>query len=380
MCGADIDQHTFGWEVGFEGAPPAGAVTFLLVVGFDCHMACSLPHDVLMLSSPPEAGGYEPKGMTMRSDDELGLQDSWVVTKPEHGSAAWLKVRRSRNGEMLVAASDAAAVHGVHRFKSMAQLAVELLDPADPTPTVANAAMQRGNKLEPVLLRWAETELQTTIRTPDVMFGYGRLIATLDGMTPSGTVVECKTTTRRFGGSLPPYWRWQGVQQAICANSDKVLWVVLDGDLNLTLTEQHVDDDDIKQHLRAVDRFLAAIDMGMLPAEAVPTVEDIARLNREVSPVPADLPENALGLLDWYWTVDAQAKQAKDELEKCKAEIVALLGASEVGLLGGEEVVTWKMQSRRSFDSARFEAEHPELAAEFMKVSKFRTLRVKGGK
>lgn len=316
----------------------------------------------------------------MRSDDELGLQDTWVVTKPEHGSVAWLKARKWRDGEVLVAASDAAAVHGEHRFKSMAQLAVELLDVDDPVPTVANAAMERGNKLEPVLLRWAADELQTTVRTPDVMFGYGRLVATLDGLTPSGTVVECKTTTSRFNGTLPRYWHWQGVQQSICAGSDKVLWVVLDGDLNLTLTEQRVDDDDVKQHLRAVDRFLAAIDMGMLPAEAVPTLEDIARLNREPSPVPVELPVEAFDLMCWFHDVDSMAKQAKDNVEKVKAEIAALLGAAEVGLLDGKEAVTWKVSSRRSFDVARFEAEHPELAAQYQKTSTFRTLRVKGGK
>lgn len=320
------------------------------------------------------------EGINVVTDEELLNEGYWVVTKPVHGSVEWLRARKWRDGEVLVAASDAAAVHGMHRFKSMAQLAVELLETDDPVPTVPNAAMERGNRLEPVLLRWAADELQTTVRTPDVLFGYGRLVATLDGMTPAGTVVECKTTTRRFDGTLPAYWRWQGVHQAICANSDKVLWVVLDGDLNLTLTEQRVDEDDVLTHLRAVDRFLAAIDMGMMPAEAVPTLEDIARLNREPSPVPAELPESAVDLLDWYHTVDAQAKQAKDELEKCKAEIAALLGASEVGMLNGKEAVTWKVSSRRSFDSARFEAEHPELAAQYMKTTTFRTMRIKGGK
>lgn len=314
------------------------------------------------------------------TNEELLLLDVWRVTKPEHGSAAWLRARKWRNGEVLVAASDAAAVHGEHRFKTMAQLAVELLDPADPVPVAPNAAMERGNRLEPVLLRWAEDELQTKVRTPDVMFGYGRLIATLDGVTSGDAIVECKTTVRRFDGVLPRYWHWQGVQQAICHGGQRVLWVVLDGDLNLTMTEQVVTEDDMLEHLRAVDRFLAAIDMGMMPPEAVPTVEDIARLNPEASPVPAELPPHAVELLDWYHSVDAMAKQAKDDLERCKAEIAALLGSSEVGLLDGKEAVTWKVSSRRSFDSARFESEHPELASQYMKVSKFRTMRVKGGK
>jgi len=314
------------------------------------------------------------------TDEELFLQEQWWIHKPEHGSAAWLKARKWRNGQTLVAASDAAAVHGVHRFKSMAQLAVELLDPADPVPTVPNAAMQRGNVLEPLLVQWASDQLQQEVTTPNVLFGYGRCVATLDGATKSGDIVECKTTVRRFDGVLPAYWKWQGVQQSICHGARRVWWVVLDGDLQLSLTEQVVTDDDMQEHLRAVDNFLAAIDMGMLPPEAVPTLEDIARLNPEPSPVPAELPENAHELMSWYHTANAQVKQAQQELDAAKTEIASLLGASEVGTFNGQEVVTWKMQTRSSFDTARFEAEHPELAAQYQKKTSFRTLRVKGGK
>lgn len=314
-------------------------------------------------------------------DEELLLLQPWTVAKPEHGSVEWLRARKWRHGETLVAASDAAAVHGVHRFKSMAQLAVELLDPADPVPSAPNAAMQRGNELEPLLLQWASQQLGTTVATPPLMYGYGRCVATLDGITKDKqTIVECKTTVRRFDGVLPAYWKWQGVQQAICYGASRVWWVVLDGDLQLSMTEQIVTEDDMLEHLRAVDRFLAAIDMGMLPAEAVPTLEDIARLNREPSPVPVELPVEAFDLMCWFHDVDSMAKQAKDNVEKVKAEIAALLGAAEVGLLDGKEAVTWKVSSRRSFDVARFEAEHPELAAQYQKTTTFRTLRVKGGK
>lgn len=317
---------------------------------------------------------------SVMTDEELGLQQPWSIPKPPHGSVEWLRARKWRDGQVLVAASDCAAVHGEHRFKSMAQLAVELLETGNPVPTVANAAMERGNRLEPVLLRWAEDELHMRVTSPDRLYGYGRCVATLDGLTTGGDIVECKTTTRRFDGTLPRYWWWQGVQQATCYGTNRVLWVVLDGDLNLTMTEQVITDDDIMQHLRAVDTFLAAIDMGMLPPEAVPSVEDIARLNPEPSPVPAELPESAAEWLDWYHTVDKMQKDAKEDLDKVKAEIAALLGASEVGMLHGKEAVTWKVQSRRSFDAARFEAENPDLASQYYKTTKFRTMRIKGGK
>ena len=141
--------------------------------------------------------------MNVVTDEELGLQEEWSIPKPAHGSVEWLRARKWRNGETLVAASDCAAVHGEHRFKTMAQLAVELLDSADPVPTAPNAAMERGNRLEPVLLHWVSEELGQRVSSPDRMFGYGRLVATLDGLTAGGDIVECKTTVKRFDGVLP---------------------------------------------------------------------------------------------------------------------------------------------------------------------------------
>jgi predicted phage-related endonuclease len=43
-----------------------------------------------------------------------------------------------------------------------------------------------------------------------------------------------------------------------------------------------------------------------------------------------------------------------------------------------ELLVTWKTASRTSFDTKKFEAEHPALAAKYKKTSKYRTFRVVG--
>lgn len=314
--------------------------------------------------------------------------DYWTVDKPKHGSANWLRLRR-RNplGEVLISASNAAVVHGTHRFVTPAELALDLLDPNDPQPVPPNEAMQRGQLLEPALLAWADQQRPTipfSVREPELMYGYKRMVSTLDGLAGiygrECYPVECKTTNRRWDGVLPDYWRWQGVQQAMCVDSWKVFWVILDSNLRFHLHEQVVTDDEKQEHEWAVDKFLAALDMGMMPENAVLTVEDLVRMHPEPSSVPVELPENARELFDWYHTASRQVQVAKQELDACKAEIAGLLGSAEVGVLDGDEVVTWKVAKRFSFDGARFESEHPDMFRAYQKQTTYRTMRVKGGK
>jgi predicted phage-related endonuclease len=309
----------------------------------------------------------------------MWLREQWQITKPEHGSVEWLRARKWRHGMPLISASNAAAVHGEHGFTSMASLAVELLDRDDPMPSEPNEAMRRGTMLEPLLRQWVSDEVGTPVAEPSVMYGYGRLVATLDGMDKHGNVYEMKTTTKyvRTLDQMPRYWYWQGVHQSLVTGQEKIGWVVLDGSLTLSTFTQHVTKDEWQQHLEACDRFLAAIDMGMMPVEAKPTVDEYARMYTEVSPVPVELPSDAADRIEWMLACQSTVKLAQEQLDVAKAEVVALLGASDVGTIDGVERVTWKQQSRTSFDAKRFEAECPKLFAEFQKTSKFRVLRTK---
>jgi predicted phage-related endonuclease len=311
--------------------------------------------------------------------DEMWLREQWQITKPEHGSVEWLRARKWRHGLPLISASNAAAVHGEHEFMSMAALAVELLDKNDPQPSEPNEAMRRGTMLEPLLLHWASNELGYPITEPSHMYGYGRLVATLDGMSKNDLVFECKTTTKyvRSLEQMPRYWYWQGVHQSLVTGQEKINWVVLDGSLTLSMFTQKVTKDEWAQHLEACDRFLAAIDMGMMPVDARPTADEYARLYTEVSPVPADLPQDASDRIEWLIACQATLKQAQEQVDQAKAELVALLGASEVGTINGQERVTWKQQTRTSFDAKRFEAEYPALFNQFQKTTTFRVLRTK---
>jgi predicted phage-related endonuclease len=303
------------------------------------------------------------------------------IPKPPHGTAEWLLIRKQDDeGNRRISASNAAAVHGEHRYMTGAELAAELLDPNPPEPKQSNAAMERGNALEPALLAWASEQHNTLITTPEVMFTHSRMIATLDGVSATGEIYEAKTTNSTWTGELPGTWYWQGVQQATCADTNGVWWVILDGRLELHLFWQNVTEIEKATHARKVDEFLAAIDLGMLPAETTPVYSDVARAHPNVDVPSVELNPEISDLIAAYKDAKVGADAAAKAADQLKAKIAEHLGDAEAGNIDGETVVTWKPQTRTTVDTKRLFAEHPELKDQYQTVSTFRVLRFKGDK
>jgi hypothetical protein len=261
-----------------------------------------------------------------------------------------------------------------------AQLAAELLDPNPPEVKETNAAMERGNALEPALLQWASDQHGVLITSPEEMYVSGRMIATLDGLSATGEVYEAKTSTSTWNGELPRSWYWQGVQQAICAEVNGIWWIVLDGRLQLHLHWQPISEMEKTQHEEAVNVFLAAIDMGMFPTVADPAYADIARANPTPELDTVDWPETAADLIQTYEIAKQQADRAAKHAESLKAEIATQFGKAEAARIGDQIVATWKVQTRTAVDTKRLFQEHPELKDQYQTLSTFRVLRLKAEK
>lgn len=308
------------------------------------------------------------------------------IAKPAHGSQEWLNVRwKNENGEARIAASACAAVHGQHAFVTVADLATELLASNPPAPKAPNSAMLRGTTLEAPIRDWAAQLLGHPLTEPDILYCYDepgvRLIATIDSMSSDGRVFEQKTTNKIWRGELPDYWYWQGVQQAICTGVDEITWVIFDSTLDLHFHIQAVSSDEKRTHIEACRKFLAAIDMGIMPDDAVVEYRHIAERFPEGkggADGGIELPQDALALIERYLLAKQQKEQAEQVEDLVKAQLCEMLGESEYGLMQDELLVTWKTASRTSFDTKKFEAEHPALAAKYKKQSKYRTFRVVG--
>jgi hypothetical protein len=304
------------------------------------------------------------------------------IPKPAHGSNEWLAVRwRNENGEARVSASVAAALHGVHPYVSKTDLAVELLAANPPQAKEANSAMKRGTTLEAPIRGWAAELLNVTLSEPEELFCYDepgvRLIATLDSQDENNAVYEQKTYNKLWKGELLPYWYWQGVHQAICANVPQVTWIIFDSTLDLHFYVQKVSSDEKQAHIEAVRSFLACIDMGMMPDDAVLEYRHVQEIHANAEPSKEiELPMSALDTLENYLAIKTQREQLEASEDLLKAELCNVLGDAEYGLIQDELVCSWKSSTRESFDSKAFKAAHPALFDKFRKTSTVRTFRV----
>jgi len=313
------------------------------------------------------------------------------IPKPAHGSAEWLAKRwKNEKGEAQISASSAAAVHQAHPYMSLADLATELMSETPPQPQKPNAAMDRGNRLEPTLIKWAADSLNLRLETPEHMYCYEepgvRLIATIDAVSLAEEgyqqIIEVKTINRRWQGILPDSWYWQGVQLAICTGVYSIDWVVFDSDLQLHHHVQKVSSDEKQTHIEACRQVLAQIDMGIYPDNVMYEFRHIsARFPRGDDGSIKELPPEVVAQLRELEAIKGSRKQLDEQEDKIKAEICGLLADAEFGTVDGRLVCTWKNTTRIAFDQKKFEEEHPALFGKFKKQTTFRTFRAvnKGG-
>jgi len=307
-----------------------------------------------------------------------------TVLKPPHGSLAWLRLRqRTTGGHPVVSASEAAAVHDAHRFTSKYKLATDKLA-EQPVVTETNEAMDRGNRLEPVLLDWVSDKIGEQVFSPDIMYRYSEpgveLIATLDGVTghPENPdrIVEIKTYNRLFDPeTMPAYWYWQGVQQALCADVDTVIWGVFDASLSLHIHEQHVSQPEKDDHIFAVWDFTQQISNGSIPEEWARTFTDLKDIPADPNSVAdvTDLSAQVGELIE----VQTEMRRLKEREDSLKTLLGARLGPATIGTINGETAITWKESIRAGFDTRRFQTDHPDIAAEYSTHTTYRVMRTK---
>ena len=309
------------------------------------------------------------------------------IHKEPHGSQAWLDQRyMDANGNRRISASAAAAIYGLHPFVKKDHYAAEQLSGVAPSPITPNAAMETGNRLEDTIITWAGDRLGVEFETPKELFCYDtdsgcHLISTLDGWNEETKhILEVKTTSREFSGTLPDYWKIQGITQYICSDAKRVTWAVFDNTLRLTLIEQVITEEEVASHIDAVADWLNTIELGMTPSGVKWSYETIQTRYQRPTSRAVELPDNfgeVLNQLRHVRSELASYKQLEDEL---KAQVCDAIGDADTAILNGTTVATWKGQKRESFDAKGFRAAHPDLAEDFIKEVQTRTFLLKGEK
>lgn len=152
-------------------------------------------------------------------------------------SSQWHETRRK-----YIGASEIGILLGENEWSTPYEL--WLLKTGQKEPFKGNWATQRGIDAEPHIRRLYEEKYQTHLTTP--VLCEGNLIASLDGLTPEGVVVEFKYPSaakhnQAVKGEVPSCYVAQVQQQMLLAKARLAHYVSYDGK-DIAVVEVHADD------------------------------------------------------------------------------------------------------------------------------------------
>ena len=217
------------------------------------------------------------------------------------------------------------------------------------------------------------------------MYRAGRFTISKDGVDNEErpTVgVEAKTSARysvHTADDLPFEWRWQGWAQQSVLNVP-LFFIVLDRDLRISMVELPRNQEAIDQLWAEAERFGALVDSGARADADINqfSADQISSLYK-ATPTAIELPESARAVLANLRDARETRRLAEKQETIAKDELARLLLAHEIGLLDGEQVVTWKQHlGKQALDTKRLRADLPEVYENFLKIGDpFRVMRVK---
>lgn len=159
-----------------------------------------------------------------------------------------------------------------------------------------------------------------------------------------------------------------------------IVFIVLDRDLRISMVELPRNQEAIDQLWAEAERFGALVDSGARADAEINqfSADQIASLYK-ATPTAIELPESARAVLANLRDARETRRVAEKQETIAKDELARLLLAHEIGLLDGEQVITWKQHSgKQALDTKRLRADLPEVYENFLKIGDpFRVMRVK---
>jgi putative phage-type endonuclease len=292
-----------------------------------------------------------------------------TVVKPAD-QEEWLKLRAP-----YIGASECAALFNEHGFITAADLAVTKLTGHRQTE---NAAMRRGQHLEAAIASWWEDEHGLRLVEPEVLYVYGDiLIATLDRLVVGTDVAVEIKTTKNYVETPPRSWYWQCQSQILCADLKWVELAVLDPSMDLKKFIIEPDEKDQVRLIETAEKFLGHIRDGEMPPDVDLTYSAVSALFPEVETDTVDLEADTARWCRSLAALQGRIKSLQSDEDTLKAIIARRLGNAAEGRFGDRVLVTWRSMSRRDIDGKRLRHDLPEVAEEYGKTTKYRTLRLK---
>lgn len=314
---------------------------------------------------------------------------------PFTNRAEWLEGRKKGMG-----GSDVAACLGLSTWRTPVELWQEKR--GEGQPQEENEAMYWGTIHEPIIANVFAERTGLTVREfpytvcdgeDDWMRGdFDRVIGPVGKIT---AILECKTAgsyaAALWGESqleeiqagkvvtehrIPLYYETQVQWYLMLAQVEICYVAVLIGSSDFRVYEVHRNDEVINALKAKVEAFWKENVLGGKKPEAV-DLDDIRHLyNREEGPMVEASPEAAIAIGE-YRNLKGQIELLKSQMDAVATQIAGFVGTNEGLLLDGKKAVTFKSQSRATFDSKKLKADDPETWSRYVgRTEPSRVLRV----
>jgi putative phage-type endonuclease len=286
--------------------------------------------------------------------------------------AQWLEERRKGIG-----ASDVAAIMGISPWKTAFQVYQEKRKEAKDWQ--GSEATDWGSRMEPAIRQWYSDQTGRSVRLPDkVMFStqYPFMLATLDGFTDDGRIVEIKTARSSHGwgepgtNEIPDYYALQ-VQHQMIITGFKVADVPVSIAGGSPVLYEVPEDPTIQQMIiEACIEFWKRVTDGN-PPEPVTFADAVARFGKAKGsgdvPVTDSDREAVMTLRD----VRNQIKELEEKEEALKGQLIISIGDKGDALVTPEGVplVTYKLgKGRETLDAKALQKDHMDICIKYLKT------------
>lgn len=303
-----------------------------------------------------------------------------AITKVKTASHEEWKELRSH----YIGGSDAAAVVGLNPFSSPYSLWAEKTGRIPGFE--GNLATEVGTYLEEFVAQKFAAETGKKVRRANQSFlnsDYPWAIANIDrDIVGEDAGLEIKTTSelnlKKFaGGEYPANYYAQMVHYLAITGKQRWYLAVLIGNREFKWFVLERDEDEIAALMEAEKDFWRHVETDTPPAAdgMQATGEAIKTIYPESNGSTVDLYIYRTELAR-YLSLGEQIKELEQQRDEAANTFKAFMGEAERGECDGYKV-SWKSQTRRTFDSKAFMADHPEMdCSGYYKESSTRVLRV----
>lgn len=287
--------------------------------------------------------------------------------------ALWLEERRKGIG-----GSDVAAIMGLSPWKTAYQVYQEKRKEVEDWG--GNSLTDWGKRMEPAIRQWYSDQTGRDVRLPDKIMYHPQhpfMLASLDGFTDDGRVVEIKTARsgKDWGepetNQIPDYYAVQ-VHHYMTITGFQVADIpvsIAGGSPSLYIVE--ADKEISEMIIEACAKFWERVQSGN-PPDPVTYADAVARFGKIKSDgsiiATTELIEAIAGLKQ----LRAQLGAMEDAEEAVKAKLIIALGDQADTIIdsAGQTLVTYKLANgRKLFDSKSLEKEMPEVYQKYLKQS-----------